>query len=89
MSDLPFKTTTLLTGGVLMALTLSFLCTACVVAPLTPDVMGDKPVGAVPAPPTAEPSPTATTALPTPTPEPLSLVILHTNDVRGFTVPCG
>ena len=78
-----------LTGGVLMALTLSFLCTACTVAPLTPAATGDRPAGPVPVPETPAPSPTATTALPTPTPEPLSLVILHTNDVRGFTVPCG
>jgi nitrous oxide reductase accessory protein NosL len=26
---------------------------------------------------------------PTPTPQPLDLVVLHTNDVMGYTEPCG
>ncbi|GAB4402571.1 MAG: hypothetical protein Kow00123_12980 [Anaerolineales bacterium] len=34
--------------------------------------------------PTPAPSPTATQA-----PQAFDLVILHTNDVRGFTEPCG
>jgi len=40
--------------------------------------------------PTATPPPTATPRpTPTPTPRPLDLVVLHTNDVLGYTEPCG
>ncbi len=38
--------------------------------------------------PTATPRPTPT-PLPTPTPQPIDLVVLHTNDVVGYTEPCG
>ncbi|MGB9879884.1 MAG: hypothetical protein ACPLRM_03890 [Anaerolineae bacterium] len=40
--------------------------------------------------PTPTPQPTATPKpTPTPTPRPIDLVVLHTNDVLGYTEPCG
>ena len=42
--------------------------------------------------PTHTPRPTVTplpTATPVPTPRPLELTVLHTNDVVGYTEPCG
>jgi len=35
-----------------------------------------------------EPTPTSQPT-PTPTPQPIDLVVLHTNDVIGYTEPCG
>jgi len=44
--------------------------------------------------PTATPGPTATprpspTPQPSSTPQPLALTVLHTNDILGYTAPCG
>ncbi|MBC7222794.1 MAG: hypothetical protein H5T59_00705 [Anaerolineae bacterium] len=40
-------------------------------------------------PPTAHPTTPPPTATPTASAEPFVLVIMHTNDVRGYTEPCG
>ena len=66
---------------VLLALGSVLLLVGCGVAESTPTLT------AVPTPRptvTATPKPTAT-----PVPQPLDLVVVHTNDVLGYTEPCG
>lgn len=64
-------------------LALALLATGCSVTEPTP---APEPTFTPTAVPTSTPTPKPTN---TPTPQPLDLVVLHTNDVLGYTEPCG
>jgi hypothetical protein len=59
---------------------------------LTPFATGCSPQATATPAPTATPRPTRTPTpmpTPTPTPRPIDLAVVHTNDVLGYTEPCG